>query len=239
MWFVRRSWLGFDVILLLLFSHPGPVSSSYKEPRQTTSCQAAEANKGQATRACSSEMKYSVTCNLQRGLQLWLQWRASDNHSSLVLEFANSLSFTEAFQGKSQVRGHATCFCNNSDRGCRPVRLGWFYALRKKHGWITIADIASANCLFDFVGRRNHRAFLNSTSHRPSGKSTRGSLLWDGTSRNYLRGLLQMQCLTQSNLRISEIDSIKIRLLQFIDAIVIENEHSLDIHSLLDFEEIF
>lgn len=48
-----------------------------------------------------------------------------------------------------------------------------------------------------------------------------------------------MRCLTQSNLRISAIDSIKIRLLQFIDAIVIENEHSLDIHSLLDFEEIF
>ena len=110
---------------------------------------------------------------------------------------------------------------------------------QKKHGWITIADIASANCLFDFVGRRNHRAFLNSTSHRPSGKSTWGSLLWDGTSRNYLRGLLQMRCLTQSNLRISAIDSVKIRLLQFIDAIVIENEHSLDIHSLFDFEEIF
>lgn len=48
-----------------------------------------------------------------------------------------------------------------------------------------------------------------------------------------------MRCLTQSNLRISAIDSVKIRLLQFIDAIVIENEHSLDIHSLFDFEEIF
>ena len=66
--FLFISWLGFDVILLLRFSHSGPVSSSYKEPRQTTSCQAAEANKGQATRACSSEMRYSVTCNLQRGL---------------------------------------------------------------------------------------------------------------------------------------------------------------------------
>lgn len=42
-----------------------------------------------------------------------------------------------------------------------------------------------------------------------------------------------MRCLTQSNLRISAIDSIKIRLLQFIDAIVIENEHSLDIHYLI------
>lgn len=60
-------------------------------------------------------MRHSVTFNLQSVLYLCLQGRVNDDDSSLVLEFAGSTSFKEAFQDQSEIRDLARCFLKVMD----------------------------------------------------------------------------------------------------------------------------